>query len=261
MKFQNLPSKVYPKLKSNPWYVVTGVGAKFPRVKLNSAGVDYLSAKQKLFPSYLAEIGFGKNLGKFSAEGGFAVSLYQYKLTNGLNGSQAFASPEELELEVNSFTEENSNSRIVNSGGVNSTINKFAVFSPYLRGQYSFDLKNNFVLGLHGVISMNKKVSLPSQQIEDNQTASSGGEVFELSSAIRNLVNGNLTNFNYEIGASIEKRLANQGRIAIDISYAFASGLLEAGSFGSQDGFTFGTYTINGSGPKIKFRYYLNINS
>jgi len=253
-------NKVYPKVRNNPWYLVTSVGAKYPIVDVSNASVGALIPTQKLFPSYLAEVGVGKHFGKLSFEGGLTTSLYQYKLGQNISADADFNA---YMFEVDSYTESNSG-RVVSSESENYVVNKFAVLTPYVRGQYSFNLKKNFVLGLHALFGVNRKINIENQTV-NSEIATIDPAQANFNESIQDVINGKSTNFNYELGFSIEKLFEKRGKVALDFSYGFATGLLEAGAYTvSREAQTQvpeainGSYTLNGAGPKVKFRYYLN---
>lgn len=246
-------TKIYPEHKNKAWYFVAGVGSKYPLVDIQETQVGTYVPTQKFFPSYLAEAGIGKHFGKFSVEVGLAASLYQYKLEKSISetnlwGTQSGADGPEENID-----------RIEEDDGT-FLINKFAVISPYLRGQYSFNLKKKFVLGIHSMISVNRKVDLPNQIVSDQFADGSNVATFEASTLVGAISESRRANINYDIGFSFEKLFAKRGRMAIDFSYGFATGSLEEGSYSVLRETTVdsnGAFSINGTGPKVKFRYYL----
>ena len=244
-------TKVYPEFKKRAWYFVAGVGAKYPLVDIQEVQVGTYIPSQEFFPSYLAEAGIGKHFGKLSAEVGASASLYQYKLERTLNdeaqwGTQSNGYPLES---MDRLNEENNT----------FLINKFAVISPYLRGQYSFNLKKKFLLGIHSMISFNRKIDLPNQ-IVSNQFVDNSAVGLEEASFVGALTESRRANIIYDIGFSLEKLFAKRGRMAIDFSYGLAAGSLENGSYSVLRETVVesnGAYSISGTGPKVKFRYYL----
>ena len=232
--------KVYPKQKTNSWYGVTGIGGKYPIVDISNASAGALVPAQKFFPSYLVELGVGKRIGKMAIEVGTSASLYQYKLGRAL---------EEADVLVIAESQENTS----------YVVNKFAVISPYLRGQYSFNLKRNFILGLHSLVSLNRKIELSDQYIS-NQWATQTSS-FEIQNS--RFGEDRQLSLNYDLGFSLEKLFAKHGRIAMDFSYTFTSGILEEGSYSvlrDSSVESNGSYALSGVGPMVKFRYYLGSN-
>lgn len=244
--------KAYPTKKHNPWYLVSGIGVKYPIVDVSNAEIGSLIPEQKFFPSYTAEVGVGKHLGKFSVEGGVAGSLYQYKLGK-------------MTSELQWGTQQNgvgtANGTEASNGDISGStfiVNKFALVSPYLRAQYSIDLKKNYKLGLHSMVNFNRRINLKNQLVSDQFAADNNGSTIEISGRI---LDGAMTNINYDFGFSIEKQLAKRGRIAMDFSYSLASGILEEGSYSvlrETTNETNGVYSISGIGPMVKLRYYLS---
>ena len=251
--------KVYPKVKNNPWYLVTAVGMKYPLVEIGEAQVGSFIPTQKFFPSYVAEAGVGKHFGKISVEGGATASLYQYKLGKvfGEENRGEAAAMDLLELE--DFDP--------NTNGSTFIINKFALFSPYLRGQYTFDLKKNWALGIHALVSINSKINLANQVVSEEFPTSYDNTIFINNSSEQTALftgTGDAgLNIGYDLGFSLEKMFAKKGRIAVDFSYSFGRKTIEEGTYSvlrETSAETNGLYSINGTGPQVKFRYYLNSN-
>jgi len=249
--------KVYPKVKNNPWYMATSFGAKYPLADISNPIEGSFIPDQGFFPSYLAEIGLGKKIGKFSVEAGATASLYQYKLgkvSELENGVATIA--DELEWQINPYYEISADRLELGSNGF--SVNRFAVLSPYVRGQYSFDLRKNFILGLHALVTWNKRLNINEEnplQLNNQFAANHLGN-----GAVKEFFSGKSTNINYDVGFSVEKQFAKRGRMALDFSYGFATGILEAGTYSvSRQAMKepVGSYSINGAGPKVKFRYYL----
>ena len=252
-------TKVYDTPKSNPWYLVSGVGVKYPIVDISNAEVGSLVPTQKFFPSYLAEVGVGKHFGKFSVEGGAVASLYQYKLGKVFNEESLQWGTSQNGTNSDPYPGEDIYA--LEQGDATFIINKFAVVSPYLRAQYSFNLKRRFILGLHSMINFNRKINLPNQVVSDQFAFDTRNDPVQLNETLTQVKNGKKANINLDLGFSLEKLLAKRGRFAIDFSYSFATDVLEQGRYSvlrETAAETNGVYSISGMGPKVKFRYYLN---
>ncbi len=244
---------------TRPWFVVTEAGVKFPTVDINqNPSPGTLVPAQKLFPSYTAGLGFGRNFGKFSAEIGLTASLYQFKLGEIVDQEKI----DEWNTPNNTLEAGNpiitSNEQFV--------INKFAVASPYLRTQYSIPLKKDFLLGLHASVLANSILNLPNQ-FESGQFATSNdidqASIFDFDRVQSNseIDQRRQNSFNFDLGLSVEKILGNRGRLALDLSYTLARGYLERGKYTALRNSEFesgGTYTITGMGPVARIRYYLH---
>jgi len=113
-------------------------------------------------------------------------------------------------------------------------------------------------LGLHALISWNKRINIVDQ--DPMQWGAQISTIGQSNNAFGDFINGDGVNINYDLGFSIEKKFENRGRVALDVSYGFATGVLEAGTYSvtrSAVSEPIGSYSINGAGPKVKFRYYL----
>lgn len=243
-------TEVQNEVKRNPWYIANAIGMKYPIVNIGQASINSLIPTQKFFPSFMGELGIGKNLGRLALELGVNVSLYQFKLAKEIDANDPFV----LQVFEDSESNQTNRDEIV---GENFTVSKFATISPYVRTQYNIPLKRNFNLGLHTGLSLNRYYDLPDQFVREDATF--GNEPFN---QVLNSPERNQFNLNADFGFSIEKLLHKKGKIAIDLAYTFATGILEEGDYSFFKGTiveTQGAYTINGSGPKVKFRYYLNL--